>query len=160
MTTKLSCRDVERLVLEDEGHELRAALGPLVEDHLRGCGRCRAFAADRSAIREEIGAILWPAPPDKLVRETRRMAFEEKPERWADGLPAWVLVAMAVMTIVTGLWLAVSLADVTPEMTLADVPVEAVAAVFVVIQNALVLFFAPVLLRAVRSRRSASESAP
>lgn len=159
MTTKLSCREVELLILEDEDRELRTGLGPLVEGHLRGCGSCRAFAADRSAIRDEIGTVRWPALPDKLVRETRRMVLEARPRPRTAGLPLWVLVAMAVMTIVTGLWLAVSLADVTPEMTLADVPVEALAAVFVVIQNALMLFFAPVLLRMVRMRRSAPASA-
>ena len=150
MTTKLGCRDVERLVLEDEDQDL-------VENHLRGCGRCRAFAADRAVIRKEIGGLRWPAPPDRLVRETRRAVLEAAPGRSAAGLPVWVLIAMAAMTVLTGLWLAVSLADVTPEMTLADAPLEALAAVFVVIQNALVLVFAPVLMRKVRARRGASE---
>ena len=59
--------------------------------------------------------------------------------------PAWVLVAMALVAVVTGLWLAVSLADVTPDMTLADLPAAGLAAVFIIIQNALML-----LLRAGR----------
>jgi hypothetical protein len=73
--------------------------------------------------------------------------------------PTWVLVAMALVAIVTGLWLAVSLADVTPDMTLADLPVAGLAAVFIIIQNALALLLAPVVLRAVRTRRGTSESA-
>lgn len=157
MTTKLGCRDVERLILEDEDQGLKTGLDPLVEDHLRDCGRCRAFAADRAVIRGEMGALRWPSPPDRLVRETRRAVLEAGPGRSSAGLPAWVLIAMAAMTVLTGLWLAVSLADVTPEMTLADAPLEALAAVFVVIQNALVLVFAPVLMRKVRARRGASE---
>jgi hypothetical protein len=159
MTTKLGCRDVERLILEGEDRELAEGPRRLVEDHQRACAACQAFAADRAVIRAEVGAIRWPAPPDRLIRETRRTILEAKPERSTAGLPTWVLVTMAVMTVVTGLWLAVALANVTPEMTLADVPIEALAAVFVVIQNALMLFFAPVLLRTVRSRRSAAESA-
>jgi hypothetical protein len=149
MTTRLSCRDVERLIIAGED----------VEDHLRGCGRCRAFAADRNVIRDEIAAVRWPAPPDGLVRRTRRLLVEPRRDASPAPLPAWVLVAMAVTAIVTGLWLTFSLADVRPEMTLADLPIAGLAAVFVIIQNALMLFFAPVLLRTFRARRSASESA-
>jgi predicted anti-sigma-YlaC factor YlaD len=160
MTTKLGCRDVEGLILEGEDRELATGQRQLVEDHLHGCEGCRAFAADRAAIRKEMGAVRWPAPSESLLRGTRAMILESRTGRRAAGLPAWVLAAMALMTVATGLWLAVSLADVTPEMTLADLPLGALAAVVVIIQNALLLFFAPVLLRAVRSRRSASESAP
>jgi hypothetical protein len=68
--------------------------------------------------------------------------------------PVWVLVAMAVMTIVTEVWLAVSLAGVTADMALIDLPVPAGAAVFIIVQNAIMLLFAPVVLRAFRTGRS------
>ncbi len=158
MTTTLSCRDVERLIIAGEDRELSMGERRLVEDHLRGCGWCRGFEADRTFIREEIAAVRWPAPPDRLVRGTRRMVLERGPDAPAATVPGWVLIAMAVVAIVTGLWLAVSLADVTPDMTLADLPAAGLAAVFIIVQNALMLFFAPVVLRAVRSRRSAPES--
>jgi hypothetical protein len=51
------------------------------------------------------------------------------------------------------------LADVTPDMTLADLPLAGLAAVFIIIQNALTLLFAPVVLRTIRARRGASGSA-
>jgi Putative zinc-finger len=159
MTTTLSCRDVERLIIAGEDRELSMGERRLVDDHRRGCERCRDFAADRTVIREEMAAIRWPAPPDRLVLVTRRMILESEPASRSTAVPAWVLVAMAVIAIGTALWLAISLADVTPDMTLADLPVAGLAAVFIIIQNALMLLFAPVLLRTVRSRRGASESA-
>jgi len=159
MTTRLSCRDVERLMLEGEDRELSGEERRLVEDHLRGCEGCRGFAADRTVIREEMAAVRWPAPPDALVRRTRRMLLESGPAAAAAAVPGWVLIAMALVTVVTGLWLAVSLADVSPDMTLADLPLAGLAAVFIIVQNALTLLFAPVVLRAVRARRGASESA-
>jgi len=158
MTTRLSCRDVESLILEAEDRDLPEDLKRLVEDHLRGCARCRGFAADRTAIREGIAAVRWPDPPEALVRRTRRTIAGGREGR-AAAVPAWVIVALAVTAIVTGLWLAVSLADVTPDMTLADLPVAGMAAFVVIIQNAITLLLAPVVLRAVRSRRSASQSA-
>jgi hypothetical protein len=44
-------------------------------------------------------------------------------------------------------------------MTLADLPVTGLAAVLVIVQNALMLLFAPVLLRKVRARREAAAGA-
>jgi hypothetical protein len=158
MTTTLSCRDVERLIIASEDRELSMGKRHLLEDHLRGCGRCKDFAADRTIIREEIAAVRWPTLPDTLDRRTRRMLLESGPAPRPAAVPAWVLVAMAVIAIGTALWLAVSLADVTPDMTLADLPVAGLAAIFIIIQNALMLLFAPIVLRTFRARRGASES--
>jgi predicted anti-sigma-YlaC factor YlaD len=159
MTPRVSCPDIERLMLEGEDRELARAERSLIEDHLGGCEGCRAFSADRLQIRELTAALRWPEPPDALVRKTRRLLLESAPEARPAVLPAWVLVAMALVAVATGLWLAVSLAGVTPDMTLADLPVAGLAAVFIIIQNALVLLFAPVVLRTVRARRDSSESA-
>jgi hypothetical protein len=121
-------------------------------------GPCRSFAADRAVIREEIETIRWPAPPDKLVRETRRKLLESEPGARRALVPAWVLIAMAIVAIVTGLWLALSLSDVTPDMTLADLSPAGLAAIFIIVQNALMLLLAPVVLRTFRAQRRASES--
>jgi hypothetical protein len=158
MTTKRSCRDVELLMLAAEDRKLEAGERSLIEDHGRECERCRAFAAGRRAIRAEAAALSWPAPPDALVRETRRLLLEDTTKAGTAALPAWVLVAMAVVAVGLGLWLAFSLAGVTPDMTLADLPTAGLAAVLIIIQNALMLLFAPVVLRTVRARRSASDS--
>jgi hypothetical protein len=159
MTPRVGCRDIERLMLEGEDRELARAERSLVEEHRRDCGRCRAFAADRLAIRTETAALRWPEPPDALVRKTRRLLLESAPDARPAALPVWVLVALTLVAVATGLWLAVSLAGVTPDMTLADLPVAGLAAVLIIIQNALTLLLAPVVLRTVRARRGASESA-
>jgi predicted anti-sigma-YlaC factor YlaD len=159
MTTKPGCGDIERLMLGSEGGDLAPGERALVEEHLRGCAQCRDFAADRDLIREEIAAAGWPVLPDELDRRTRRILRQGEPSPRAAAVPAWLLVAVAVVTIVTGIWLAASLADVTPDMTLADLPLAGLAAVFIIIQNALTLLFAPVVLRTIRARRDASGSA-
>lgn len=158
MTKAVRCRDVERLMIEGEDRSLLPAERRLVEDHLRGCGPCREFSVDRTLIRDELGAIRWPAPPSELVLKTRRIV-RERSTASARALPAWVIVALAAVSVATALGLAVSLADVTPDMTLADWPLGALAAVIIIVENALMLFFAPVVLRAARARRRASESA-
>jgi predicted anti-sigma-YlaC factor YlaD len=158
MTRSLKCRDIERLMLEGEDRRLPPGVQRLVEEHLRACARCRGFAADRALVRDELAGVSWPAPPEELVLRTRRL-LRDAGAAAPPVVPAWVIAALAAVTIITGIGLAVALADVTPDMALADMPIEAVAALFIIVQNALMLFFAPVVLRAVRARRGELESA-
>ncbi len=158
MTKSLRCRDVERLMLDSEDRALPAGERGLVEEHLRGCASCRGFAADRALVRGELAGVRWPAPPEELVLRTRRMLRDAGTAAPA-AVPAWVLIALAAVTIITSIWLAVWLPDITPDTTLADLPLAARAAVFIIVQNALMLFCAPIVLRAARARRGELESA-
>jgi predicted anti-sigma-YlaC factor YlaD len=145
-------------MLEGEDRTLPPEELSLVEEHLRGCAGCRGFAADRAMVRGELRSARWPEPPAELVSRTRRM-LREAGTAPAAGLPAWVLLALAAVTIGTMSWLAFSLPEITPDTTLADLPFSARAAVIVILQNALTLFCAPVVLRTARARRRAFESA-
>jgi hypothetical protein len=157
MTKGLRCRDAERLMLEGEERRLSAAEQRFLEEHRRDCARCRAFAADRILVRDALAAVRWPAPPEDLVRRTRQ-ALREAGTTAPAGLPVWVIIALAAVTIVTSVWLAFSLPDITPDTTLADLPFAARAAVLVIVQNAIMLFCAPVVLRTARARRDEPES--
>ena len=156
MTRSLNCRDVERLMLEGEDRAFSAGERDLVEEHLRACARCRGFAADRALVRAELAGVRWPAPPDELVLRTRRMLRETGTPA---AVPAWILIALAAVTIITSIWLAVWLPDITPDTTLSDLPLAARTAVFIIVQNALMLFCAPIVLRTARARRDKLESA-
>jgi predicted anti-sigma-YlaC factor YlaD len=156
MTRSLNCRDVERLMLEGEDRAFSAGERGLVEEHLHACARCRGFAADRALVRAELAGVRWPAPPDELVLRTRRMLRETGTPA---AVPAWILIALAAVTIITSIWLAVWLPDITPDTTLADLPLAARTAVFIIVQNALMLFCAPIVLRTARARRDKLESA-
>lgn len=158
MTRSLSCRDVERLVLEGEDREFSAGEKRSVEEHLRGCARCRGFAADRAFIGGELQGLRWPTPPEELVQRTRRLLREAGSAAPA-VLPTWVLLALAAVTIITSIWLAFSLPEISPDTTLADLPFAARAAVLIIVQNALMLFCAPVVLRTARARRGEPETA-
>ncbi len=158
MTKSLSCRDVERLMLEGEDQAFSAGERGLVEEHLRVCARCRGFAADRTLVRGELSGVRWPAPPEELVLRTRRMLRNTGTAAPA-AVPAWVLVALAAVTIITSIWLAFSLPDIGPDSTLANLPFGALVAIFIIVQNALMLFCAPVVLRTARARRGEPEGA-
>jgi hypothetical protein len=157
MTKGLRCRDAERLILEGEDRRLSAAEERGLEEHRRECARCRGFAADRALIRESLAAVRWPAPAEGLVRKTRQ-ALRRADAAAPAGLPVWVIVALAMITVLTSVWLAFSLPDLTPDTALADLPFAARAAIFVIVQNAIMLFCSPIVLRTARARRGDAES--
>jgi predicted anti-sigma-YlaC factor YlaD len=159
MTPTTSCGDIERLILDGEGRELAPGERALVEEHLGTCARCRGFAADRDLIRREAGTAGWPALPDELDRRTRRLLRESAAGPRLAVVPAWLLAVLAIVTIVTGIGLAAALADVTPETTLADLSPAGLAAVVIIVQNALTLLLAPVVLRTFRARRGTAGGA-
>jgi len=157
MTKGSRCRDVERLVLEGEDREYSAGEKRFVEEHLSGCVRCRGFAEYRAFVREELAGVQWPTPPEELVLKTRRMLSDAGTSKTAI-LPAWVFVALAAVTIITSICLAIALPDINPDTTLADLPFAGRAAIFIIVQNALMLLCAPVVLRTARARRGEPES--
>jgi predicted anti-sigma-YlaC factor YlaD len=158
MTRSSRCRDIERIMLEGEDRALPAGERGLVEEHVRACARCRGFAADRALVRAELAGVRWPAPPEELVLRTRRL-LRGAGATAPPVVPVWVLVAMAAVTIITSIWLAVTLPDITPEISLAALPFGGLVAIFIIVQNALMLFCAPIVLRTARARRDKLESA-
>ena len=61
-----------------------------------------------------------------------------------------MFAALAIIIVLIAVWSSVTLADVEPGQALADLPFAAKAALMLIAQNAFVLFFAPVILKAVR----------
>lgn len=151
MTKSLRCRDVERLMLEGEGRGDLAGEKRFVEEHLHGCACCRGFAADLAFLRGELAGVRWPTTPEELVLRTRRMLRDAGRAEKA-VLPGWIVVALAAVTMITSILLAITLPDINPDTTLADLPFLAMAAVFIIIQNALMLFCAPIVLRTARAQ--------
>ncbi|MFO7734101.1 MAG: hypothetical protein R6X21_10690, partial [Candidatus Aminicenantes bacterium] len=156
MTKGPICRDIERLILDREEAALGAGDERLVRGHLRVCVRCRDFESVRARMRQGLSATSWPALPDDLDRRARRLAgrslAQDRPDAGgARGPLPWpVLAALAVIVVLTAGWSSVILADVDLGQALADLPPEAKTALLLIAQNALMLFFAPLVLRAGR----------
>jgi anti-sigma factor RsiW len=148
----MTCRTVESLIIDSEDRRLGADELRRVEEHLAVCPACRGFAAGRRAIRDDLKAALPGLPPPELVEATRRrclealnpLASEARPSR---RLPAPIAAALGLLTVLTMTWLTMVLAGAEPDQAL---PPAGWAALVLIIQNALMLFFAPVVFRARR----------
>jgi anti-sigma factor RsiW len=151
----MTCKMIERLMLESEDRALDAEERRKIDDHLRTCAECRDFQAGRRTIREGLRDIRWAELPPEAEAKTRRLCLEvlgsaPGERREAAGrarIPVPVIAAAAMFTILAAVWLAATLGDLTPGESL---PATAWAAVAFIAQNVLMLFLAPVVFRAGR----------
>ncbi len=151
----MTCRQIERWLLESEdrvrdGDERRA-----VDEHLRACPACRAFRHTRLEIRDAAGAFPRPDPPTALSRRTRRVCLEaaagvagSASPAAAARVPLPVVLAAILFAALATIWLVGTLGAVDPGQPL---PGAAWAAIVFLAQNALVLLISPVIFRAART---------
>lgn len=69
-------RAEERILLEAEG-ELPPAEAASLKEHLRGCARCREFAAEAAALRASLEAASPPDPGDAFFAAARERIWRE-----------------------------------------------------------------------------------
>jgi anti-sigma factor RsiW len=148
-------RTIERLILESEERSLDAEERRRVDGHLEDCAACRDFAAGRLAVRESLKDVRWPEPSPSVEARTRRLCLEELSAAAAESreragrvrVPVPVAAAAVLFAVLAAVWLAGSLADLTPGENL---PATAWLAVAFIVQNVLMLFLTPVVLGAGR----------
>lgn len=144
-------RTIERLIIESEERSLDAEERRRVDGHLEDCAACRSFAAARLTVREALKGVRWPEPSPSVEARTRRLCLEELSAVAAESreragrarMPLPVIAAAVLFSVLAAVWLAGTLADLTPGETL---PATAWLAVAFIAQNVLVLFLAPVVL--------------
>jgi anti-sigma factor RsiW len=156
----MKCKAIERLILENEERELAGDEKRLVESHLRECARCRAFEAGRHTIREGLKDVWREELPLALDLRTRHLCLEALGGRAAAGrakIPVPVIAVSILFAVLAAIWLTAALSDVAPGEPL---PSGAWVAIVFIAQNALVLFFSPIILRAARPSKNETSSSP
>jgi hypothetical protein len=154
----MTCKAIERLILESEERALGVDERRQVEDHLRDCPGCRAFEAGRRRILEDLKVFLQAELPHSLDLRTRRLCLEALAGGSAAGkakVPVPIIAASVLFTVVAVAWLTVSLIDVVPGQPL---PSGTWAGIVFIAQNVLMLFLSPVILRPARLSENETSS--
>jgi len=148
----MTCKTIERLILESEERPLAEGDRRKVEGHLRDCARCRRFQNDRLAVRESLAGFRPAGLPPSLDLRTRRLCRDALSGAGTEvraKIPVPVIIASVLFGVLAVVWLTIALADVEPGQ---PVPPGAWAAIAFLVQNVLMLILSPVLLRGGRPR--------
>jgi len=162
----MRCKDAERMIVESDG---RAAIGgrEALDEHLAGCRRCGRFRDEVERIQGQRGKIPRPVPSATLLEETRRRCLaaiaagpesDGAPAKRTSGpaVPAPIWAALAALIVLTGLIMIPGLRDLlTRTRSFLSATVLAL-----ILQNAMTLILAPILLRARRNRHVNMGSLP
>lgn len=150
----MRCQDFERLILEAGERKLSPEERLASERHLVQCPACAGFRDSWEDLHLSLQKAASPLPP-ALERKVRLACHEElgagslqraRSRRARAGVhvpwPIWV--ALAVLTALTAAFLVPGVGEFLRDQKFT---LEAVLVLGIILQNALMLFFAPVILR-------------
>ena len=155
----MKCKDIERLVIESSKDEWSTEELSQIKQHTQHCLKCARLEDDLKKIRIFLTKKADSAPPDELVRKTRLMCHAEikavkagvtKISRLSSYrlVPKHIWAALVSLILLTVVLLTTLLTDFNLEPPLSF---QTIVVLFLMIQNAGMLFFAPVLIRKYRS---------
>ncbi len=143
----------------DLPHEARHAL----EEHLKSCAVCVGFKRDLAALRQHLSTLPEPEISGLVEAETRaichaalrlgRARSAALSTHWRRlPIPRLVWAAIPVLAILTAAVMAFGLRELADE----SASLLSAAVLTMVLQNAAMLVFSPILLKAWRRKRSPS----
>ena len=155
----MKCKDIERLVIESSKDERSAKDLSRIKQHILHCSKCAQLEDDLKKIRIFLKKTAPPAPPVELVRKTQLLCHTEINAFKAGVnkisvlsssrlIPKYMWAALITLITLTLILFSPLLTEFNLERPLSF---PTVVVLFLMIQNAGMLFFAPVLIRKYRS---------
>ncbi len=151
----MRCKDIERLIIDSSDEDLSSEELSAIEKHIVHCALCARFRDDLEKIRMGVKTMPQPVLPPDLAQKTRLRCQAEISRRPAaaskiarlipsDPIPKYVWAALLPLILLTVFVLAPALKEIRLDQTLTF---ASVVAFTIIIQNAVMLLFAPILIR-------------
>jgi anti-sigma factor RsiW len=143
----MRCQDVERLILDKSEKEWKPEERRVLESHLKTCPDCAAFKDFREGVRAVLARASAPQMEPRRAEEVRLRSHAElrrQAIRRRAEVPWPIWTALGVLTMITLGFFIPQIQEffATREFT----PAVGFLSV-IVLQNAVILFFAPVIMR-------------
>ena len=161
----MKCQDIERLIIESSEEDFYEEQKKRIEEHLARCPRCQQFQKDLEKIRAFLMEITPPSPSTEVESRTQhlchvRMGKSLSPEEKTRALihtpaiPVYIWAALVSLTVLTLILTFPLIMGMTSDQPL---PFPLVGVLVLVIQNAVMLCFSPILLRKYRMKNQGFE---
>ena len=156
----MKCQEIQRWLVDLAEEGLEGDRLSLVEEHLAQCAECSRFEEDLKTIRLVIKESKAPAPSEGFFRRTKLIchAALKMPDSAENGLlgrikgpsiPVYIWSVFALLIALTVIVILPFLKELASGKPLSW---QAVVTLSLMIQNAVMLFFSPILIRKYRSR--------
>ena len=155
----MRCKDIEHLIIESSERKLIKQEQLTIDQHVLHCASCKSFMEELEKIHCSIEAVPLPSLSNKLESETREMCHAEIRAQQEMALaqirqtrfttiPKYIWAALFTLIILTLILFVPSIKDFKLGESLSF---EIAVILMIIIQNGIMLFFAPILFRKFRS---------
>lgn len=155
----MKCKDIERLIIDSSEEELTKEELFKIEQHVSGCAKCARFQEDLNKIRVHIKKMPALSPSAELVEKTQALCHAELNARKAPGagldrktrsasMPRYMWAALPALIILTTVIIFPLLKDFKLTQSF-----RSIMALTLIVQNAVMLCFAPILIRKFRLKK-------
>jgi len=144
---QMKCKDVEHLLLDYSTEDLGKDQLEKIQQHISCCASCAGLEDDLRKIRFYLQKMQPQIPSVELLEHTRKMCHAQLN---APSIPKYIWAALAVLLVLTSV-LMLPFAREFMEGKSLSFPL--VSAFILMIQNLVMLFFAPVLIQRFRLRK-------
>ena len=160
----MRCQDIERLIMENGERDLSQEERLAIEQHLAQCPACAGYRDLWEGMHSSLQKVASPELPAELEQRVRLACYEEintrlqsqirpRRSRSSASVPWPIWAALAVLTVLTVAFLVPGIEKFLEEQRFS---LDAVLVLGIILQNALMLFFAPVVMRRRRFSPSAA----
>lgn len=161
----MKCQTIERLIIDSSEEDFNEEQRNRIEEHLARCPRCRKFKKDLERIHSYLKGITPPSPSVQVESLTRhlchiRMGKSLSPEEKTSArihtpaIPVYIWVALVSLTVLTLILTLPLIRGLTSGQPLS---LTLIGVLVLVIQNAAMLCFSPILLRKYRLKNQGFE---
>lgn len=158
----MKCKQVEQMLIEDNQNELDANTKSKFEKHLSHCSNCMGFKQTYNIVHSGLKNFETPSPSEELELQTKALCMEMLSEQnelilYEDQndetitTPITVWIAFVALLVLTLMWVFPLLNDFIKNQ---EVTRYTFYLIMIVFQNILTLMFAPILLRAFRTKKN------
>ena len=158
----MRCKNIERLIIASWDEDLSPEELKAIEQHLDLCPHCVRFEEELGKIRTGIKAMQTPELSPDLAENTRLRCYAEMKKQQEAArekrssrtlsrpIPVYVWATLIVLILLTMVIILPVVREIRFDQALSF---KAAAVLTLIIQNAVMLFFAPILIRKFRSKR-------
>jgi len=157
----MRCKDIERLIIDSSDEDLSLEELGKIEKHVAHCALCARFQDHLEKIRMGVKAMPQPVLPPGLAQKTRVRCHAEISRRPAaaskitrlipsEPIPKYVWAALLPLILLTVFVIVPVFKEIRLDQALTF---TSVVALTIIIQNAVMLLFAPILIRRRRGKK-------
>lgn len=152
---KIKCAEIEQWMIDSSEKDLNQEELALIEQHVSHCANCTEFQRDLGKMRTGLKRLPVPAPSEALLHRTGKMCRDALDRDQAFGMgqirqshsesiPGYIWAALIALIFLTTVLTLPVLMDFTLDQ---NQSFESVTVLTLIILNAAMLCFSPILIR-------------